>query len=63
MLNWSICHRSSFKAIVQDSPTGNLTFGAYDVYIKTLMMVYEDEMYDLPELDSKSNGVFGYHLL
>jgi superfamily II DNA/RNA helicase/ATP:corrinoid adenosyltransferase len=47
----------SFKAIVQDSPTGNLTFGAYDVYIKTLMMVYEDEMYDLPELDSKSKDV------
>ena len=46
-----------FKTILQDSPTGDLTFGAYDVYIKTLMTIYEDELHEPPQLDEKSQDV------
>jgi len=33
-----------FSKIIENSPVGNLTFGAYDIYIKTLMEVFPDEI-------------------
>ena len=33
-----------FSNLIQDSPVGSLTFGPYDVYIKTLMEVFPDEL-------------------
>lgn len=33
-----------FTEMLGDSPVGDLTFGAYDTYIKTLMEVYPDEL-------------------
>ena len=33
-----------FTSILESSPIGDLTFGAYDSYIKTLMEVYPDEL-------------------
>lgn len=38
--NWD----GRFSEILSDSPVGDLTFGAYDTYIKTLMEVYPDEL-------------------
>lgn len=46
-----------FSQILRDSPVGDLTFGAYDTYIKTLMEVFPDEMIKLPELDSNSQDI------
>lgn len=39
-IEWS----GSFKELLQFSPVGDLTYGPYDVYIKTLMEVYPDEL-------------------
>ncbi len=33
-----------FSSLLQDSPVGNLTYGPYDVYIKTLMEIFPDEL-------------------
>jgi len=33
-----------FKEIIENSPIGDKTFGPYDVYIKTLMEIFPDEM-------------------
>lgn len=38
--NWD----GRFSEMLGDSPVGDLTFGAYDTYIKTLMEVYPDEL-------------------
>ena len=38
--NWD----GRFTEMLGDSPVGDLTFGAYDTYIKTLMEVYPDEL-------------------
>ncbi|GAB2722701.1 helicase-related protein [Arthrobacter bambusae] len=38
--NWD----GRFTEMLSDSPVGDLTFGAYDTYIKTLMEVYPDEL-------------------
>jgi len=38
--NWD----GRFTELLGDSPIGDLTFGAYDTYIKTLMEVYPDEL-------------------
>lgn len=46
-----------FSQILRDSPVGDLTFGPYDTYIKTLMEVFPDEMIELPELDSQSQDI------
>ena len=46
-----------FSKILRDSPVGDLTFGAYDTYIKTLMECFPDEMIDLPELDTHSQDI------
>ena len=43
-----------FTQIIQESPVGDLCFGPYDVYIKTLMEVFSEEMVEvnptLPQL-------------
>lgn len=39
-IEWS----GNFRELLQSSPVGDLTFGPYDVYIKTLMEVYPDEL-------------------
>ena len=46
-----------FSKILRDSPVGDLTFGAYDIYVKTLMECFPDEMIDLPELDTHSQDI------
>jgi superfamily II DNA or RNA helicase len=38
--NWD----GRFTEMLRNSPVGDLTFGAYDTYIKTLMEVYPDEL-------------------
>ena len=47
----------SLKIVLQDSPVGDLTYGAYDAYIKTLMTVYEDELVPPATLDDTSKDV------
>lgn len=39
-----------FSDILEQSPVGDLCFGPYDIYIKTLMEVFSDEMDKTPEL-------------
>ncbi len=39
--NWD----GRFTEMLGDSPVGDLTFGGYDTYIKTLMEVYPDDFY------------------
>lgn len=46
-----------FKKIILDSPLGNLMFGRYDVYIKTLMEVYPDELVPPTELEGDMDDV------
>lgn len=41
-----------FTEIISNSPVGDKTYGAYDVYIKTLMEVFPDEMTDVSPFDS-----------
>ncbi|GAA6237397.1 DEAD/DEAH box helicase family protein [Apilactobacillus micheneri] len=41
----------SFTNIIRDSPVGDKTYGAYDVYIKTLMEIFPEEMVDIKPLD------------
>jgi len=38
-----------FSELLQDSPVGDLSFGAFDSYIKTLMEVFPDEL--IPKLE------------
>ena len=46
-----------FNKTLENSPVGDVTYGPYDVYIKTLMEVYEDEL-ELPkELDKETQDV------
>ena len=58
---WSSEHvepwSGEFSQILRDSPVGDLTFGPYDIYIKTLIEVFPDEMIKLPELDSNSQDI------
>ena len=51
--DWS----GDFSKILQDSPVGDLTFGPYETYIKTLMECFPDEMVKLPELDTYSQDI------
>ncbi len=46
-----------FSQILQDSPVGDLSFGAYDSYIKTLMEVFPDELIKKPELGSQIKDI------
>lgn len=46
-----------FRNIVQNSPVGNLTYGPYYSYIKTLMEVYPDEMLPPKELEKDTSDV------
>lgn len=39
-----------FSQLLGDSPVGDLVFGAHDVYVKTLMEVFPDELVPKPEL-------------
>lgn len=36
----------AFTEILKNSPVGNYTYGSYDVYIRTLMAVFPDELID-----------------
>lgn len=47
----------TFTELLQDSPVGDLTFGAYDVYIKTLMEVFPDELIPKPELGKETQNI------
>lgn len=51
--DWS----GDFSKILRDSPVGDLTFGPYEAYIKTLMECFPDEMVKLPELDTHSQDI------
>jgi len=46
-----------FQEIVRSSPLGDLTFGAYDVYIKTLMEVFPEELEPKPEIEKNINDI------
>lgn len=46
-----------FSKILRDSPVGDLTFGPYDTYIKTLMECFPDEMVDMPELEDNIDDI------
>lgn len=46
-----------FTEIISNSPVGNKTFGPYDVYIKTLMEVFPDELVDVEEFDKDIENV------
>ena len=46
-----------FSQIIQDSPVGNMTFGSYDIYIKTLMEVFPDELIPTVEFSTESNDI------
>ena len=41
-----------FTEIISHSPVGDKTYGPYDVYIKTLMEVFPDELIDISPFDS-----------
>lgn len=41
-----------FTEIINNSPVGDKTYGSYDVYIKTLMEVFPDELIDISPFDS-----------
>lgn len=51
--DWS----GDFSKVLRDSPVGDLTFGPYEAYIKTLMECFPDEMIQLPELDTRSQDI------
>jgi ERCC4-related helicase len=46
-----------FTETLESSPVGDLTFGPYDVYIKTLMEVFPDELIPKPELEGDIKDV------
>lgn len=41
-----------FTEIISNSPVGDKTYGPYDVYIKTLMEVFPDELIDISPFDT-----------
>lgn len=41
-----------FTEIISNSPVGDKTYGPYDVYIKTLMEVFPDELIDMSPFDT-----------
>lgn len=46
-----------FSEILGDSPIGDVVFGPYDTYIKTLMEVYPDELVPKADLSQESQDV------
>ncbi len=46
-----------FTKIVQNSPVGDMTYGPYDVYIKTLMEVFPDELIAPEQLSENTSDV------
>ncbi len=46
-----------FSQILQDSPVGDLSFGAFDSYIKTLIDVFPDELIKKPELGAQVKDI------
>lgn len=52
-IEWS----GEFSRIIETSPVGNQTFGPYEVYIKTLMEIYADEIIPPKELDKDTFDV------
>lgn len=48
---------NEFTEIVEKSPVGDMTYGPYDVYIKTLMEVFPDELAPAPELNKDTSDV------
>ncbi len=46
-----------FKKIIQNSPVGNMTYGPYDAYIKTLMEIYPEELLPPERLPEKTEDV------
>ena len=53
----SVDWTGDFTKILRDSPVGDLVFGPYDTYIKTLMEYFPDELAAKPELDEKSQDI------
>ena len=51
-----------FKEILEDSPVGDLTFSPYDMYIRTLWELYQDEIIDEENIldDSTSDILFAF---
>ncbi|MEG2616014.1 MAG: helicase-related protein [Raoultibacter sp.] len=47
----------AFTEILEKSPVGDMAYGPYDVYIKTLMEVFPDELLPLQELSSDTSDV------
>jgi ERCC4-related helicase len=52
-IEWS----GEFRTLLQNSPIGDLTYGAYDVYIKSLMEVYPDELDPPIELEKETADI------
>lgn len=46
-----------FKRIIQNSPVGNMTYGPYDAYIKTLMEIYPEELLPPERLPERTEDV------
>ena len=46
-----------FQKLIEQSPVGDMTFGAYDVYIKTLMELYPDEMLPPAKLSDETKDI------
>ena len=46
-----------FTEIIGNSPVGNKTYGPYDVYIKTLMEVFPDELVEVSPFDADIENI------
>lgn len=46
-----------FKQILENSPVGDLTYGPYDTYIKTLMEVYPEEIAPQETLEEETSDI------
>lgn len=46
-----------FTEIISNSPVGDKTYGPYDVYIKTLMEVFPDELIEVSPFDSDIENI------
>lgn len=46
-----------FKEIISNSPFGDMCYGPYDVYIKTLMELYSDELIEPYKLPTSSDDI------
>lgn len=53
----NVAWTGEFTRILSDSPVGDLCFGAYDSYIRTLMEVYPDELIPKEELSNDISDV------